>query len=100
MRRIWNVWFCTLLILFSSMEMGLAAAQPVRMAEVTPAVPVGAMNKALLVWKPVPGAVSYQLVVLKQAENMPQNIITVKNSIYAAGYELDLSVMGAEKQNY
>lgn len=57
------------------------------------------IRKIRISWEPVPGAVSYQLAILKAEENIKENIVTVKKGIFTNGYELDTSMM-PEVENY
>lgn len=58
------------------------------------------MHKVRLTWNPVPGAVRYQLVILRDANDTPDNIVSVKSYIFTTGYELDTSMMRTEKNGY
>lgn len=53
-----------------------------------------------LSWDPVPGAVSYQLAVMRANKNIPENVVSVKRGIFTNGYELDTSVMRSAKDYY
>ena len=46
-----------------------------------------------LSWEPVPGAVSYQVAIMRANKNLPENVVSVKRGIFTNGYELDTSVM-------
>lgn len=86
-------WMKVLLMLalcscFSAGSMALAEEAPVQMKSVR------------ISWEPVPGAVSYQLAIMKNNENLPENIISVKKKIFSTGYELDTSVMYAARNYY
>lgn len=51
------------------------------------------IRKIRISWEPIPGAVSYQLAIMKADENIKENIVTVKKGIFTNGYELDTSMM-------
>ncbi len=53
-----------------------------------------------LSWEPVPGAVSYQVAIMRGKENVPENVVSVKRGIFTNGYELDTSVMRSAKEYY
>ena len=53
-----------------------------------------------LSWEPVPGAVSYQVAIMRAKENLPENVVSVKRGIFTNGYELDTSVMRSAKDYY
>ena len=77
------------------------AAVPDGQTQTTAAVrPAAAqeMRRVRLQWPAVPGAVKYQLVVLRSAEDRPDNILTSLSTIYINGYELDTAGWGPEKQ--
>ena len=53
-----------------------------------------------LSWEPVPGAVSYQVAIMRNNKNLPENVVSVKRGIFTNGYELDTSVMRTAKDYY
>lgn len=53
-----------------------------------------------LSWEPAPGAVSYQVAIMRDDKNTPENVVSVKRGIYTNGYELDTSVMRSAKYYY
>lgn len=53
-----------------------------------------------LSWEPVPGAVSYQVAIMRANKNLPENVVSVKRGIFTNGYELDTSVMRTAKDYY
>lgn len=53
-----------------------------------------------LSWEPVPGAVSYQVAIMRSDKNLPENIVSVKRGIFTNGYELDTSIMRNAKYYY
>jgi len=53
-----------------------------------------------LSWEPVPGAVSYQVAIMRSSRNLPENVVSVKRGIFTNGYELDTSVMRSAKDYY
>ena len=60
----------------------------------------GYLRKVRLSWEPVPGAVSYQVAIMRANKNIPENVVSVKRGIFTNGYELDTSVMRAAKDYY
>ena len=58
------------------------------------------MKKVRLIWDVVPGAVRYQAVVLKSAEDIRTNFALVKEPIYTNGVEVDLSGFGEDAENF
>lgn len=58
------------------------------------------LRKVRLSWEPVPGAVSYQVAIMRANKNIPENVVSVKRGIFTNGYELDTSVMRAAKDYY
>ena len=58
------------------------------------------MNKVRLRWKAIPGAVQYQLVLLKDETDTKENIIYTENGIFTNGIELDLRQYSGEKAGF
>ncbi len=56
--------------------------------------------KVRVQWDVVPGAVSYELALMRGKENIPNNIITRYREIYTNGTEIDLSGFGEEKADF
>ena len=62
------------------------------------AVPTeAAQEKVRLTWPVVPGAVQYQVVVLKNRYDAPQNILITCNKVYTNGVEVDISPYAEQK---
>jgi lysophospholipase L1-like esterase len=74
----------------------MAATAPLRLSAEVPQE----MRKVRFIWDPVPDAVSYQLVILKEAEASPANIVLTRDKIFTNGYEFDTSMIGKEKYGY
>ena len=53
-----------------------------------------------LVWKEIPSAVRYQVVILKSAEDTRENIALTYNQVYTNGLTVDLSSFGAEAAGF
>ena len=53
-----------------------------------------------LVWKEIPSAVRYQVVILKSAEDTAANIALTYNQVYTNGVTVDLSSFGAEAAGF
>ena len=53
-----------------------------------------------LVWKEVPSAVRYQVVILKSAEDTAANIALTYDQVYTNGVTVDLSSFGAEAAGF
>ena len=53
-----------------------------------------------LVWKEIPSAVRYQVVILKSAEDTADNIALTYSQIYTNGVTLDLSSFGEEAAGF
>jgi lysophospholipase L1-like esterase len=68
-----------------------AAKQPVQAASV---------RKVRLDWAAVPGAVRYELVLLKADKNDPVDVLSRQKYIFTNGCEVDLSGYGKEKENF
>ena len=65
-----------------------------------PAAAVRDMRTVRLTWDLVPGAVSYQFVLLKGAKKIPANIVLTKDQIFTNGYELDTAGLGPDTYRY
>ena len=65
-----------------------------------PAAAVRNMGTVRLTWDLVPGAVSYQFVLLKEAKKIPANIVLTRDQIFTNGYELDTAGLGPDKYKY
>jgi len=53
-----------------------------------------------LIWKEIPSAVRYQVVILKSAEDTAANIALTYNQVYTNGVTVDLSRFGAEAAGF
>ncbi len=58
------------------------------------------MDKVRLSWDIVPGAVMYQLVLLKNEKDRADNIVLTVDQIYTDGVEIDLRTYGEERKNF
>ncbi len=63
-------------------------------------IPAQSMHKVRLTWPVTPRAVYYQLVVLKDSGDYPENIALVKDKVYTNGVEVDLTPFGEEKKDF
>ena len=100
--KIWGSLCTAAFLLLGGLPLAMAAV-PDGQTQTTAAVrPAAAqeMRRVRLQWPAVPGAVKYQLVVLRSAEDRPDNILTSLSTIYINGYELDTAGWGPEKQGY
>ncbi|MCR5758169.1 MAG: SGNH/GDSL hydrolase family protein [Selenomonas sp.] len=58
------------------------------------------INNVQLVWQEVPSAVRYQVVILKSAEDTPENIALTYNQVYTNGLTVDLHQFGTEANGF
>ncbi len=60
----------------------------------------GPIRSVCLTWPVVPGAVQYQVVLLKSAEDTPANIALTQDQVFTTGLEVDLSRFGSKAADF
>ena len=61
---------------------------------------VTSINNVRLEWQEVPSAVRYQVVILKSAEDTPENIVLTADQVYTNGIDVDLSRFGSSTGSF
>ena len=62
--------------------------------------PMTKLKNVQLMWKEIPSAVRYQVVILKSAEDTPENIVLTYEQVYTNGLTVDLSGFGPEANGF
>ena len=61
---------------------------------------VDSIRNVQLVWQEIPGAVRYQVVILKGPEDTQENVVLTYNQVYTNGLTADLSAFGSEAADF
>ena len=86
-------------LMWAAASPNAAAAQPVK-REVKAAPAADFIHLVRLQWQEVPSAVSYQVVILKSAEDTEANIALTQNKIFTNGVDINLSRFGRDARNF
>ena len=58
------------------------------------------LRKVRLTWQLVPGAVRYQVVLLRDKNDTPENVVSVQNYVFTEGLEIDIQKYGERAKDF
>lgn len=80
--------------------MPVESAKAVNPAATIPGPSVSYIHLVRLKWQEVPSAVSYQVVILKSAQDTEANIVMAQDQIFTNGVDINLSRFGRDAGNF